>query len=33
MAWSKKDAPTVPKGATGYGVRLLDHFLAAHYEG
>ena len=33
MAWSKKDAPTVPKGATGYGVRLLDNFLAANYEG
>jgi leucyl aminopeptidase len=33
MAWSKKDAATVPKGATGYGVRLLDHFVAAHFEG
>jgi leucyl aminopeptidase len=33
MAWSKKDSPTVPKGATVYGVRLLDNFLAAHYEG
>jgi leucyl aminopeptidase len=32
MAWSKKDAPTVPKGATGYGVRLLDHLIAEHYE-
>ncbi|MGH7065230.1 MAG: leucyl aminopeptidase, partial [Stellaceae bacterium] len=32
MAWSSKDAPTVPKGATGYGVRLLDHFVALHYE-
>jgi leucyl aminopeptidase len=32
MAWSKKDAATVPKGATGYGVRLLDHFLSTHYE-
>lgn len=24
MAWADKDAPTVPKGATGYGVQLLD---------
>ncbi len=32
MAWSDKDAPTVPKGATGYGVRLLERFVADHYE-
>jgi len=32
MAWSKKDAPTVPKGATAFGLRLLDHFVASHYE-
>lgn len=31
--WSKKDAPTVPKGATGFGVRLLDRLVADHYEG
>jgi leucyl aminopeptidase len=31
--WSKKDAPTVPKGATAFGVRLLDRFVADHYEG
>ena len=31
--WSKKDAPTIPKGATGFGVRLLDRFIADHYEG
>ncbi|HLJ65004.1 MAG TPA: leucyl aminopeptidase [Stellaceae bacterium] len=31
-AWSKKDSPTVPKGATSFGVRLLDRFVAAHYE-
>jgi leucyl aminopeptidase len=30
--WSKKDAPTVPKGATGFGIRLLDRFIAEHYE-
>jgi leucyl aminopeptidase len=32
MAWSTKDAPTVPKGATAFGVRLLDRFVAAYYE-
>jgi leucyl aminopeptidase len=30
--WSKKDAPTAAKGATGYGVRLLDRLVADHYE-
>jgi leucyl aminopeptidase len=33
MAWSSKDRPTMPKGATGYGVRLLDRLVAEHYEG
>ena len=33
MAWMKRDDdPTVPKGATGYGVRLLDALVRAHYE-
>jgi leucyl aminopeptidase len=32
VAWSKKDAATVPKGATGFGLRLLDRFVADHYE-
>jgi leucyl aminopeptidase len=32
MAWSSKDAPTVPKGATAFGVRLLDHLVAKYYE-
>jgi leucyl aminopeptidase len=32
VAWSKKDAPTVPKGATGFGVRLLDRFVSDNYE-
>jgi leucyl aminopeptidase len=32
VAWSKKDAPTVPKGATAFGLRLLDRFVAEHYE-
>ncbi|HLI22301.1 MAG TPA: leucyl aminopeptidase [Stellaceae bacterium] len=31
--WSKKDAPTVPKGATAFGVRLLERFVADYYEG
>ncbi|MDF2368107.1 leucyl aminopeptidase [Sneathiella sp.] len=33
MAWSKADKPTVPKGGTGYGVRLLDKFVRDNYEG
>jgi len=32
-AWAKKDKPTAPKGATGWGVRLLDRLVADHYEG
>ena len=33
MAWMKRDDdPTVPKGASGYGVRLLDQLVRAHYE-
>ena len=32
MAWSDKDAPTVPKGATAFGVRLLDRLVADGYE-
>jgi leucyl aminopeptidase len=32
MAWSSKDAPTVPKGATAFGLRLLDRFVAQHCE-
>lgn len=33
MAWSTKDAALVPKGATGFGVRLLDRLVAEGYEG
>jgi len=33
VAWSGKDAPTVPKGATAWGVRLLDRLVADHHEG
>jgi leucyl aminopeptidase len=32
MAWSSKDAPTVPKGATAFGLRLLDRFVAEYCE-
>ncbi|HYM31503.1 MAG TPA: leucyl aminopeptidase, partial [Candidatus Cybelea sp.] len=32
-AWSKKDKPTVPKGATAFGVRLLNRLVSDHYEG
>ena len=32
MAWSTKDSACVPKGATAFGVRLLDRLVASHYE-
>jgi len=33
MAWMKRgDDPIVPKGASGFGVRLLDRLVADHYE-
>jgi leucyl aminopeptidase len=32
MAWSGKDKACSPKGATAYGVRLLDRLVATHYE-
>ena len=32
MAWSTKDKPVTPKGATAFGVRLLDRLVAEHYE-
>jgi leucyl aminopeptidase len=33
MAWSDKPKPTYDKGATGYGVRLLDQYIADMIEG
>jgi leucyl aminopeptidase len=33
MAWSTSGGLLNPKGATGYGVRLLDRFIADHHEG
>jgi len=32
MAWAEKDSSVVPKGATAFGVRLLDRFVADNYE-
>jgi leucyl aminopeptidase len=33
-AWKKPSTiPTIPEGATGFGVRLLDAFVAQNYEG
>jgi leucyl aminopeptidase len=32
-AWSSEDRPLAPKGATGYGIRLLERLIADHYEG
>jgi leucyl aminopeptidase len=32
VTWMKKDQPVVPKGATAFGVRLLDSLIAANYE-
>ncbi len=32
MAWASKDSGVVPKGATAFGVRLLDRLVAEHYE-
>ena len=32
VTWSKSDRPTVPKGGTAFGVRLLDRFVANSYE-
>ncbi len=32
VAWASKDAACTPKGATAFGVRLLDRLVAEHYE-
>jgi leucyl aminopeptidase len=32
-AWATKDTACTPKGATGFGVRLLDRLVARYYEG
>lgn len=33
VAWSKKDTDIVPKGGTGWGVRLLNELVSEYYEG
>ena len=33
MAWTRRDLPACPKGATAYGVRLLEKLVADNYEG
>ncbi len=33
MAWNPKDKPTIPKGGSGYAVRLLDEYVRANFEG
>ena len=32
MAWADKAGPVYDKGATGFGVRLLDRFIAENFE-
>lgn len=32
VAWSKSNTPTVPKGGTAFGVRLLNRLVADYYE-
>lgn len=32
VAWSHKNRPTVPKGGTAFGVRLLDELVSKNYE-
>ena len=32
VTWTSKDKPTVPKGGTGFGVRLLDRWVADSHE-
>ena len=31
-AWNSKDSPVIPKGASAFGVRLLDRLVADHFE-
>ena len=32
VTWAQKDSAIAPKGATGFGVRLLNGLVAEHYE-
>jgi leucyl aminopeptidase len=31
-AWAEEARNSTPKGATGFGIRLLNRFVADHYE-
>ena len=31
--WTKKPMPTSPKGATAFGVKLLNRLVSKYYEG
>lgn len=33
VTWTKKDAATIPKGGTGFGVQMLNRLVEEHYEG
>jgi leucyl aminopeptidase len=33
VTWAKKDSALVPKGATAFGLRLLEQFIRENYEG
>lgn len=32
VAWARKDQGITPKGASGFGVRLLNHYIMQHHE-
>ena len=32
VAWTTQSKPTSPKGGVGFGVRLLDQFIADNFE-
>lgn len=32
MAWAKEELTSTPRGATGFGVKLLNQFIAEHFE-
>jgi len=32
VTWTKKNLPVAPRGATAFGVRMLDRMVADHYE-
>ena len=32
VTWTKESSDVTPKGGTGFGVRLLDRYLAEYHE-